>query len=324
MQDKPNPQNEPAVKGGAAQLAPSGKPNAQTGPSDAGQKSAQEAPLPRDEFSAPESSTGEKVSPQDKPGWQDKLKTGWQDGLKSAQERMKSAQERMESVDWRGKLAETKDKIKSVDWQGKLKAAEDKVKSVDWEEKLKTAEEKIKSLDTQDKPSFVRQAENRGGKLTDYWPLAALFLISFLAAAALRWQTGGGGLVLMHYFMGISLCIFAMLKFFHLFVFAEGFRMYDTFAQRWPVYAYAYPLFELVLGLAYLSFFLPVITYAATIAVLGIGGYGALTARRRGVDPNAPSMGTALEVPLTTLTWMEDAVLVIIAALMLLARLGMV
>ena len=61
-------------------------------------------------------------------------------------------------------------------------------------------------------------------KIGRYWPLFALILVAAAGAAALTQKSLFDW---MHYFMGLFLCQFAMLKLFHPAGFAGGFQKYD-------------------------------------------------------------------------------------------------
>src|SRR6185369_63966 len=104
-----------------------------------------------------------------------------------------------------------------------------------------------------------------------YWPLLCLTLVAAVASGALAWGSQKGWMSWMSYFMGFFLCQFALLKLFNLIQFADGFQMYDLIAKKSRIYALAYPLIELVLGLSYLAFFLPIATAILTILILGAG-----------------------------------------------------
>jgi len=153
--------------------------------------------------------------------------------------------------------------------------------------------------------------------LKKYWPLLVLILIAALAAFALCYRVQMDGTTWMHFFMGFFLCQFAMLKLFHPQDFADGFQMYDLLAKKSRLYAYLYPLIELVLGLGYLSAILPVLVYILTILVLGFGAVGVIKALFEGLDIKCPCMGTVLDVPLSTVTLTEDVGMVVMAAVML-------
>lgn len=170
-------------------------------------------------------------------------------------------------------------------------------------------------------PGFKKQEQDRGKSLADYWPLLALILISIAVAGALSWPLYSSRWVeRMHYFMGFFLCSFAMLKLFHPSAFVEGFSMYDLIAKRIRVNGYIYPFIELGLGLMYLSFWYPLVTYAATVVVMSISAIGVIYALRRGLDINCPCMGSVLDVPLSTVTLTEDIGMGVMAAVMLVTQ----
>ena len=80
---------------------------------------------------------------------------------------------------------------------------------------------------------------------------------------------------------------------------------------------YVYPFVELALGLAYLAFFLPALTYLVTILVFSFGAVGVVLALRRGLDIDCPCMGNILSVPLSTVTLTEDLGMVAMALMLL-------
>jgi hypothetical protein len=163
-------------------------------------------------------------------------------------------------------------------------------------------------MDTKIKISSIKQ----------YWPLIALVVVSILSAFAINWRLKGDLIVWAHYFIGIFLVIFSVLKIFNPAKFADGFEMYDILAKRSRTYAYIYPFIELVLGLAYLSFILPVITYILTIAILAFGSVGVIKALKSGLNINCPCMGSILNVPLSTVTLTEDISMTLMALMLLL------
>lgn len=155
-------------------------------------------------------------------------------------------------------------------------------------------------------------------RILKYWPLLALIFIAALSAGALTHGLQKGVHEWMHFFMGCFLCQFAMLKLFHPSNFAEGFVKYDVLAKYIPGYAYLYPLIELGLGLAYLSFAAPAVTYSLTLFFMGIGAIGVVVALSRGLNIKCACMGTVLDVPLSTVTLSEDITMALMAVWMLL------
>lgn len=150
-----------------------------------------------------------------------------------------------------------------------------------------------------------------------YWPLFALILVAILAASALNWGVLKGQMAWMHFFMGFIFCQFALLKIFNLNGFADGFQMYDILAKQSRAYAYVYPFIELGLGLAYLSFFVPILTYIVTIAVMAVSLVGVVQSLQNKLNINCACMGTVLNVPLSTVTLTEDVGMGLMALTML-------
>lgn len=155
-----------------------------------------------------------------------------------------------------------------------------------------------------------------------YWPLFALILIAALEAVALTYVRQKGIFAWMHFFMGLFLCKFAMLKLFQPKGFAKGFQMYDLVAKKFSNYAYLYPFIELSLGLSYLSFVYPIVTYTITILVMVTGAIGVIRALRQGLNVRCACMGTVLDVPLSTVTLSEDIGMGAMACWMLIASLS--
>jgi hypothetical protein len=155
--------------------------------------------------------------------------------------------------------------------------------------------------------------------IKDYWPLICLVLVSALAGAVLSVTSNGfSWMLLMHHFMGLFLVMFATLKLFKLGGFAHGFAKYDLLASRHIFFGYLYPFVELALGLGYLSLAYLSFVYAATIVVFGFGLVGVLLGLRKGLDMACPCMGAILSVPLSTVTVVENGLMVLMAAAMLL------
>ena len=171
--------------------------------------------------------------------------------------------------------------------------------------------------------SVKQRNEDRGRTIKDYLPLIALIALMLSAASALQVRADiAGGTTFMHHFMGFFLVVYAMFKIFDLEGFADGFEMYDLLASRLRAYAFVYPFIELALGLAYLSFALPTVTYILTILVFGFGTLGVLDALRKGLDLDCPCMGSVLSVPLSTVSLVENVGMSVMAAVMLISRLS--
>ncbi len=153
----------------------------------------------------------------------------------------------------------------------------------------------------------------------NYMPLIILVLVTFLAATALTYGQKKNFYEGMHFFMGFFFCIFAMLKLFNLAGFVAGFRLYDALAKNIFIYGYIYPFIELILGLAYLSFVCPVLTYSITSVLMVISSIGVVQSLKKGLDTRCACMGTVLNVPLSTVALIENIGMGLMAFIMLMA-----
>lgn len=147
-----------------------------------------------------------------------------------------------------------------------------------------------------------------------YRPLFVLILIAALAAYVLKEP---GFLSWMHKFMGFFFCQFAMLKLFNTASFVEGFRTYDLLAQKLPFYAHLFPWIELLLGLAYLGSIYPTATSIITLIIMLASAISVIRALKAGLDTRCACMGTALNVPLSTVTLTEDIAMGLMALISL-------
>ncbi len=119
-------------------------------------------------------------------------------------------------------------------------------------------------------------------------------------------------------FMAGFFVVFSFFKFLDLRGFVLAYRMYDLVAAKSRAYAFVYPFLELALGVAYLTRFQLDITNSVTLVVMVVGTLGvgrAVLSRRR---IRCACLGTALNLPMTTVTIVEDVGMALMAAAMLL------
>lgn len=150
-----------------------------------------------------------------------------------------------------------------------------------------------------------------------YKPLLVIIAAVAFSSAALA-LVDGHMHRFMECFMGLFFVNFAMFKLINLKGFADGFAMYDLIAKRSRTYALAFPFIELGLGLMYLAAFLPVITNFLTLIVMLVSGAGVFKAVVTG-DKNlqCACLGTSLNVPLSTVSVIENFGMASMAILML-------
>ncbi|MEO0570280.1 MAG: heavy-metal-associated domain-containing protein [Bacteroidota bacterium] len=176
---------------------------------------------------------------------------------------------------------------------------------------------------TKNGPNVLDAPENRNdasnGKKTKFQQLRPLFLIfTYLLGASLllnyqEWNTQKAMLD----FMGLFYIVFSFFKFLDLKGFPRSFRMYDPLAKALPFYGWIYPFLELVLGLMLLMRFQIPLALITTIVILGITTFGVTKTLLDKKSIQCACLGTALKLPMTEATFIENAIMVIMAFAML-------
>jgi copper chaperone CopZ len=123
--------------------------------------------------------------------------------------------------------------------------------------------------------------------------------------------------VLMRYFMGGFFLVFSFFKLLDLRGFADAYRSYDLLARAAPAWSYAFPFVELGLGAAYLLNLAPTATNLATLILMLVGAAGVLKALLAKQAIRCACLGTALNLPMTKVTLVEDLSMAAMAAVML-------
>jgi copper chaperone CopZ len=148
--------------------------------------------------------------------------------------------------------------------------------------------------------------------------LAAVFRGGHGEAAQVAAQSSGN---LWHGFMldfmaGFFL-VFSFFKLLDVRGFASAYGMYDIVAARWRGWGLVYPFVELGLGVAYLVRWELTFVNAATLVLMLIGAVGVIRAVVRKDRIRCACLGTALNLPMTTVTIVEDVGMAVMAAGML-------
>ena len=118
-------------------------------------------------------------------------------------------------------------------------------------------------------------------------------------------------------FMGLFYIVFSFFKLLDLKGFPESFRMYDPLAKLIPVYGWIYPFIETALGLMFLMRFQIDIALYATIFILGITTIGVTRILLDKKSITCACLGTALKLPMTKATFIENTIMLFMAIWML-------
>ena len=125
---------------------------------------------------------------------------------------------------------------------------------------------------------------------------------------------------LMRNFMGGFFVLFSLFKMIDLSGFADGYSTYDLLAKRSRAYALSYPFIELGLGILYFLGLAPLLTNLLTVLFMAIGSIGVGKALLEKRSIQCACLGTALKLPMTKVTLAEDALMGLMALVMLVWR----
>ena len=163
---------------------------------------------------------------------------------------------------------------------------------------------------------IMMSAIEEKSKLQQLKPLLLIFLYLFSASFLLNytdWNTGEAMLD----FMGLFYIVFSFFKLLDLKDFPESFKMYDPLAKVIPAYGWAYPFIELALGLMFLMRFQVTAALIATILILGITTVGVSKTLLDKKSIRCACLGTALKLPMTEATFIENFIMLVMAITML-------
>ena len=155
-------------------------------------------------------------------------------------------------------------------------------------------------------------------KLATYYPL--ILIVTFLLVGCVILQLRSGAWSWMDYmsdFMGGFFVVFGFFKLLDLRGFADAFQTYDVIASKFRGYGFAYPFIEVALGIAYLLHFELFWTNATTLIVMSVGSVGVLRSLMQKRKIQCACLGTVFELPMTTVTLVEDVGMATMAAMML-------
>jgi len=122
-------------------------------------------------------------------------------------------------------------------------------------------------------------------------------------------------------FMGLFFIVFSFFKLLDLKGFKESFAMYDPLAIIIPSYGFIYPFIEVILGLFFLLRIYIDLSLLATILILGMTSVGVTRALINKKSIICACLGSTLNLPMTLATFIENAIMIVMAVIMLFASL---
>jgi copper chaperone CopZ len=150
--------------------------------------------------------------------------------------------------------------------------------------------------------------------LVSYKPLILVF--AYLLGATLLIETVSGSFNVMrwmrHVMAGFFLT-FSFFKFLDLRGFAESYFSYDIIARKWFNWGYIYAFIELLLGIAFLINFNPLVTNTITLIVMSLSIVGVVKSVLQKRKIKCACLGAVFNLPMSTVTIVEDAAMIVMA-----------
>ena len=160
------------------------------------------------------------------------------------------------------------------------------------------------------------EATIKGSKIKQLKPLFIILGYIFIASILLNYQNWNSRNAMLD-FMGLFFITFSFFKILDIKGFSMSFSMYDPLAKQTHIYAYIYPFIEVILGMMFLIRFEVNIALILTLIVLGITTIGVTQTLINKRNIKCACLGTTLNLPMTEATFIENAIMIIMAFLLL-------
>ena len=160
------------------------------------------------------------------------------------------------------------------------------------------------------------ESDQEKSKLKQLKPLLIILIYISVASVLMNFKNWNSGEAMLD-FMGLFYIVFSFFKMLDLKGFPESFRMYDPLAKRFPIYGWIYPFIETGLGLMLLLRFEIKIALIITLIVLGITTIGVTKTLLDKKSIRCACLGTALKLPMTEATFIENIIMIAMAISML-------
>ena len=155
--------------------------------------------------------------------------------------------------------------------------------------------------------------------LQKLFPLFLIFLYISISSVGMNFPILEKNEVMLD-FMGLFYIVFSFFKFLDYKNFPRSFAMYDPIAMRAPFYGWVYPFIETMLGILIIFRIELFITIIITIVMLGVTSIGVTKVLLQKSSIQCACLGTALKLPMTKATFIENSIMIIMAITLLLSQ----
>ncbi|UZO80860.1 cation transporter [Aquimarina sp. ERC-38] len=168
-------------------------------------------------------------------------------------------------------------------------------------------DENFKGVQTEDATSKIKQLK----------PLLLIFFYLIMATLFINRNSLFVGEMMLD-FMGLFFIVFSFFKILDIEGFKESFSMYDPLAKKLDIYGFIYPFLEIGLGVCFLTRNYLTPTLIITLFILGITTVGVMSTLLNKKKIQCACLGTALNLPMTEATFIENTIMIVMAVSMLL------
>ena len=159
--------------------------------------------------------------------------------------------------------------------------------------------------------------EEEKSKLQQLKPLVLILFYITTASVLLNYEAWLWSEFMLD-FMGLFFIVFSFFKMLDLKGFTTSFGMYDPIAKKIPFYGKIYPFIETALGLLFLMRLEVDIALMVTLFILGSTTIGVTKTLLSKKSIRCACLGTALKLPMTEATFIENVIMILMAIFMLL------
>jgi cation transport ATPase len=164
--------------------------------------------------------------------------------------------------------------------------------------------------------SSARSMEEEKSKLQQLKPLVLILFYITTASVLLNYEAWLWSQFMLD-FMGLFFIVFSFFKMLDLKGFTTSFGMYDPIAKKIPFYGKIYPFIETALGVLFLMRLEIDSALMVTLFILGCTTIGVTKTLLSKKSIRCACLGTALKLPMTEATFIENVIMIVMAIFML-------
>jgi len=184
---------------------------------------------------------------------------------------------------------------------------------------LQTALDKKYTITVDEHSEITEQAKSWLGTykpiLLIFGYITAVSMIAGVSHLEFDWMRA------MNIFMAGFFLTFSFFKLLDLKGFAGSYAIYDVVAMRFKSWGYVYAFAELALGIAYATGFQPLIINILTFTVMTVSILGVVSSLLNKRKIRCACLGAVFNLPMSTVTLVEDALMIGMSGVMLLMML---